>query len=129
MIVKTFEIRDSMTFIAAIGILIDCNLAEPADLYLMRRAGYSPEIPLVLFTRLDGHGAAHYDPYSWDNRTWQAAHQYVAEHWQELKSGSVVDVEFILGISAQPKVSERLTYLADSGSAVPSTPCINNGTF
>jgi len=35
------------------------------------------------------------------------AHKYIKEHWDELRSGSVVDVEFILGESKEPKASER----------------------
>ena len=35
------------------------------------------------------------------------AHNYIIEHWHELKDGDVVDVQFILGETKAPKVSER----------------------
>jgi len=41
-------------------------------------------------------------------RTMLEAHRHVAAHWNELQSGDVVDVEFILGETAAPKVSERV---------------------
>jgi len=36
-------------------------------------------------------------------------HLHLEKHFEELPSGSVIDVEFILGETAQPKISERLT--------------------
>lgn len=36
------------------------------------------------------------------------AHCWIIRHFAELRDGDVVDVQFILGESAQPKVSERL---------------------
>jgi hypothetical protein len=37
------------------------------------------------------------------------AHKYIIEHWYDLKTGDVVDVEFALGESEKPKLSERIT--------------------
>jgi hypothetical protein len=34
-------------------------------------------------------------------------HHWLLDHWGEIKSGDVVDVEFILGETATLKVSER----------------------
>ena len=36
------------------------------------------------------------------------AHAYIAGHFEELESGAVIDVEFILGETAEAKKSERL---------------------
>lgn len=38
------------------------------------------------------------------------AHNWIIDHWQELKDGDVVDVQFILGETKEPKVSERLVH-------------------
>jgi hypothetical protein len=105
--VKLFEIRDAATFIPAIGIRIEPYGFEVTtfERYLMRRAGYGDGF-LVLFTRLDGGGESHYDPYGWKNRTFQVAHDFVAKNWDSLDSGAVVDVEFILGLRPEPKSSE-----------------------
>ena len=52
---------------------------------------------------------ATYDPFAWgsDTRTYQVAHQYIIDHFDELESGAVVDVEFILKETTEPKKSER----------------------
>ena len=47
------------------------------------------------------------DPHEWNSRTMTAAHVYIEMHWSELSDGDVVDVEFILGETAQQKKSER----------------------
>jgi hypothetical protein len=53
-----------------------------------------------------------YDPYHWprDPRTKPYAHVYIEAHWHDLKDGDVIDVEFILGETTSPKVSERAGY-------------------
>jgi hypothetical protein len=107
MIIKTFEIRDSGTFIPAIAIRIDrCLEANDKEALLISRAGYGDE-PLVLLTRLDG-GKSCYDPYDWGDRTWHVAHKYIADNWDFLRSGDVIDVEFILGETERIKLSERI---------------------
>jgi hypothetical protein len=39
--------------------------------------------------------------------THRVAHDHIRQHWDELRDGDVIDVEFILGRSSAPKVSER----------------------
>jgi hypothetical protein len=124
---KTFEVLDAGTFVPAVGILCEPLLmptgneildATQADSYLLARAGYAHpshdrHSRCVIFTRLDGHATniAPYDPLEWGrNRTMGTAHAYVREHWDELQSGEVIDVEVILGLSKTPKTSERLSY-------------------
>lgn len=103
---KALEIRDSMTFIAALA--VDMNPENEGQRYLLRRCGYpSDGLPNVILTRLDGNGKATNDPYEWGGRTWPAAHNWIIAHWDELVDGSVVDVEFILGETPAPKESER----------------------
>lgn len=114
--VKLIELRDRGTFIPMMAVRLD-SLASTEDRFLLRRAGYGEEQidlnkgfePYVLFTRLDGTGKCNYDPYSWDNpRTYRPAHIYLISHWNSIKSGDVIDVEFLLGETTAPKVSERL---------------------
>jgi hypothetical protein len=125
--VKLIEIRDRATFIPAIAVALTVENAdirneqdiarENAEVYLLRRAGYSRERiwegtsqPYILLTRLNGDGSpAHYDAYSWENRTWNAVRQWLDANWSHVKSGDVVDVEYILGLTDEPKASERLT--------------------
>lgn len=111
--VKLLELRDSMTFIPVMAISLSAR--SEADVFLLRRAGFSLETALGS----DGHRVVQLvsfnnnrscsDPYEWGGRTYPVAHQYIVDHWDELTSGSVVDVEFILGETTAPKGSERGT--------------------
>lgn len=99
MITKLIELRDSATFIPCLAIRVSGE-----DGYLARRAGYGE--PCVLFGRLQG-GRFAYDPYEWKDRTFKTAHNYIIEHFDDLKDGQVVDVEHILGETKSPKRSEE----------------------
>jgi hypothetical protein len=111
MTTKTIEIRDRGTFIPALAIRLDPG--SEADRYLLGRAGYgtSPETQkkYVTLMRINGgNGEAHCDPHDWPSgtRTFQVAHEYIIENFDALESGEVVDVEFILGETTAPKLSE-----------------------
>ena len=107
--VKLFEVRDRATFIPCFGILmVPGEGSHGEEGYLLRRAGFGFDNPLVLFGRLEG-GECRYDVYDWTpggSRTMQQAHHYVSENWDRLQSGAVIDVEFVLGETEEPKVSE-----------------------
>lgn len=110
MTAKTFELRDRATFVPVLCVQLN---AAPAsnDEYLLRRAGYGyPLTQYVLMMGLaGGSDRVTCDPYDWaDSGTRLACHQYIIEHWEELKSGEVIDAEFILGESTAPKLSERI---------------------
>lgn len=98
---KLFEIRDSATFIPALGIRIEGN-----DGYLARRAGFGR--PCIYLIHMTGERCS-YDRYNWNNRTMSVAHQYIEENWETLNSGDVVDVQFILKETTEPKQSEQVT--------------------
>jgi hypothetical protein len=67
--------------------------------------------PNILLTRLSADGGkAWNDPYAWGGRTFPIAHAYIIEHWETLQDSDVVDVQFILGETTAPKVSERAEY-------------------
>lgn len=103
---KALEIRDDGTFIACLA--VDNNPANAAQRRLLRRCGFPCDgRPNITITHLSADGTkASNDPYSWGGRTWPTAHNYIIDNWGKLKDGDVVDVEFILGERAQPKVSE-----------------------
>ena len=111
---KAFEIRDKGTFIPAVGILMQSD--DGAEHFLLRRAGFSCQrekgMPRdVLLCRMEAAGIirnATYDEFSWGDRTFFIAHKYIREHWDELQSGAVICVEYILGERATPKQSERI---------------------
>lgn len=108
--VKFVEIRDRATFIPAVVIRLQPRPANRHDeTYVLRRAGFMTD-PCILLSRLSD-GSGNVDPCGWPglNRTMAVAHQWLYDHFDAFESGGVVDVEFILGQSAQPKLSERLT--------------------
>ena len=108
---KILEIRDSGTMIAALCV----NMNKPdndTQRWYLRRYGYpcdgNPNVVICHASMPDG-GTITNDPYAWRGaRTWGVAHNYIIEHWNELKDGDVVCVETILGERETPKISERL---------------------
>lgn len=115
MIVKALEIRDRGTFISAMAIkMVPARGEFEEERYLLARSGYGPDPtadPCVVLCRMEAAGIdrnATYDPYSWGNRTMKVAHSHIVEHFDELRSGDVIDVEFLLGEAPEPKTSERV---------------------
>jgi len=100
---KLLEIRDRATFIPAIAIEVSAR-----DHYLLRHAGYGVR-PLILLASLN-KGPMTYNAHDWADRTMKASHLWIIDHWEELKSGSVVDVEFILGETTEPKQSVQVEH-------------------
>jgi len=112
MTTKTIELRDKGTFIPMLAIKLEPG--NEADRYLLSRAGYGvaaeDQGKYILLARIEGGNLAfHYSPHEWPNRrTFGVAHEWIIEHFDEIESGAVVDVEFILGETGQPKISEAL---------------------
>jgi len=108
------EVRDRATFLPVVAIDMNPDGESWYDSFakqrfLLRRAGYVCDgRPIILLTRLHG-GPSHYDPYDWGDRTMKVAHNYIEENWITLSDGDVIDVEFILGETAEPKRSEEVT--------------------
>ena len=106
-----------MTFIPVLAVKMDCNELVGDERFkencLLRRAGYptsnnfKEEPGFVILTKLDGGEPANIDPYQWHNRTMREAHEYIRYQFDNLTTGDVVDVEYILGETTSPKVSER----------------------
>lgn len=103
---KLLEIRDVATMIPALAVRIEPE--NEAQEFLARRAGYGEPYCLVMLTFLTGGRKAEYDPFNWGDRTMTTAHQFIEQNWDALDDGAVIDVQFILGETVSPKVSERL---------------------
>lgn len=94
---KMFEVRDRATFIAVVATKLESN--HPAERRLLERGGFDGDFSYILLTELEYHKST-YDPYKWDNRSLRVAHQFIAQNFDELETGAVVDVEVILGEKA-----------------------------
>lgn len=107
--IKCLEIRDRATFIPVICLR---PVAEnEGQRYLLRRDGYRADDTETCIIMIDAQcRGCSYDPYDWDrgSRTKHHAHNWIALNWSSLKDGDVVDVEFILGETVLPKISERM---------------------
>jgi hypothetical protein len=103
---KLLEVRDKATFVPVAATMIFAE--NPEQRYLLRRVGLgTPDSYQVHLMRLND-GTGHLDCYHWGHsRTMTVAHDHIEKHWHDLKDGDVVDVEFILGETVRPKVSER----------------------
>jgi hypothetical protein len=107
--IKCLEIRDHATFIPVI--CIRPVAGNEQQRYLLRRDGYRADDNELCIIMIDAQcrGCA-YDPYDWrDTRTHRTAHAYIAQAWQSIKDGDVIDVQFILGETTARKISERET--------------------
>lgn len=104
---KLFEVRDRATCIP-VG-AIQLGSTDPHEQRLITHAGYGPpaeQSQYLLLFRLDSVGnQISYDPFFW-GRTLGEAHSYIAAHFDALQTGSVIDIEFILGETRAPKTSE-----------------------
>lgn len=108
---KLFEVRDRGTFIPVICVKLEPG-NEP-DRYLLAMTGFGlrPETQAkyVLYGVLNtGKFIYTADGHDYSARTSPIAHNHIQKHWEELNSGDVIDVEFILGESKRPKESQRI---------------------
>lgn len=112
--IKTFEIRDSLTFIPAMAIQMGSRCE--AERWLFARSGYASmeadQDQCIILMRIDTC-EAHYDLYEWKPtscRTMAVAHSYLLGAFDIIAdSGDVIDVEYILKETPTKKVSERIS--------------------
>lgn len=112
MISKVLEIRDRGTFIPAIAIRLSPK--DDSERYLLAEAGYGvdPHVQgeYVLLIRIyGGSGFSTSDLLEWPGsaRTMQVAHDFINKTFDKLESGDVIDVQYILGETADKKRSQR----------------------
>lgn len=103
--VKLFEVRDRCTFVAVMCIKMNSPTVHKEE-YLLRRAGYSLDNDLIAMWNMRDGDPCRYEFYN--SRTYEVSHEYISLNWDSLKSGDVVDVEYILGETKTCKVSEEL---------------------
>jgi len=107
MILKTLEIRDAGTHIPALAIKMSHD--DPTHNYQLMRVGFMGGSDSQVILMMLNNQEAHSDPYDWNRgaRTMPEAHVWIEKHFDELKNGDVVDVDFLYGRTAKPKVSEQ----------------------
>ena len=109
---KFLEIRDRGTFIPALAFNMEPH--NDMDRYLAARAGFGRSIEQQkehIFLMHLQNGECQYDEYEWRGgwSTMAAAHDWIKKNWDNIYSGQLIDIEFIRGITKEPKLSERDT--------------------
>jgi hypothetical protein len=103
---KLFELRDYGTFIPLLCIKPSSTSGTAFEAKMAWRYGYKDSRAVIVTHMSDPNRGCKVDPYDWGDRTFQTAHLYIEEHWDELRSGALIDVRFILGESIAPCESE-----------------------
>ncbi len=106
---KTFEIRDEGTHIPALAIKLDPQCER--DRYVYASAGYGSNLQAqtsyVILHKLSDR-RTEYAPHAWGGyRTMRIAHEYITHRWDDISSGHVVDVRYILGETDTPCESDN----------------------
>jgi len=104
--VKLFEVLDRVTCCSLLAVRFR-GVQSDKERWILHRAGFSEDAPLIQVTELET-GQTERDPYKWRsvNRTLFEAHKYLLAHWDELSSGSTIDIEYILGEKPSPRLSQ-----------------------
>jgi hypothetical protein len=102
---KTLEIRDEGTTLPILVIRLDPK--DEKEKRNLSHAGFGNTAEkqsgyFILCKLLNTHQATH-DPYDWNSRTMREAHLYISQNFDQLESGSVVDVQYILGETKKSK--------------------------
>jgi hypothetical protein len=104
---KTIQIRDRATCIPAVAFkfALDSDTTD-REIQALKRVGFGGprEWPNYTMVMKLSDMETRYDSFQWPNqRTMGTAHRHIEIHWDEIKSGDVVDVEFILGETPERK--------------------------
>lgn len=110
---KLFEIRDRGTFLPVICVKMEAEIEE--ERYLLAITGYGlqkkTQAKYILMGKLQSPDLK-FEPFEHAGypvvRSLPIAHEYVRTHWDELKSGDMIDVEFISGETSEKKTPQRL---------------------
>lgn len=111
---KLIEVRDIGTTLSILFIRLSAE--SVSESFLLSRAGYGrrPQEYIIAIdlvhplrvwlnpfeTRMATQGA----------RTFYLAHEEMTRNWENYRHGDVLDVQYVLGETTSPKISERFSY-------------------
>lgn len=98
---KIFEIRDKGTYIPILAVLMESN--DPAENYHLKRFSWSH---IYVFKIANGEPVFKWE---WEGRRISVIYPHITKHWYELQSGSVIDIQVLLGETTEPATSEMIT--------------------
>lgn len=101
---KVLEILDRATYIPVIA--TDIFSGEAQESRHTRRLGFNPlNRNKIIITRFDPIRTL-YNVYDEPNTRTREAYRYIQDHFDKLKSGDVIDIEYLLGETSMPKLSD-----------------------
>lgn len=103
--IKVFELRDHGTFIPLLCIKPQCD-DHPFVAKMAWRFGYRGSRAVIALHMGVPDRGCQSDPFGWNDRTFQTAHRHIEEHWDELRTGDLIDVRVLLGETKTPCPSE-----------------------
>jgi hypothetical protein len=106
--IKLFEVRDRMTFIPFAVIKAGSN-NNFMDIFLLSFAGHVNSF--FYYCLESGVFTDDYESTFNKSRTYYTASKYITEHWDDLASGSVIDVQYILGETSTVVASDFYTFV------------------
>lgn len=114
LIIKLFELRDEGTQIHAMAIKVVAQEHLTSEDFILRYAGWGFSQVGIYLTTLH-EPKTQYNSSKWNDggRTMRATHDYIKKNWGRLKSGDVVDVEYISGDSREPK---KASWIEEAGA-------------
>lgn len=119
--VKFFEVRDEGTHIPVLCVKVAYEYGMRGE-YQMRRSAFSPGDSLTHLVNLNS-GEGRSNPAHWKSgRTMRVAYNAIVDQWEDLKSGDVIDVQYILGETSVKKLSESITSSASPQPASRPSP-------
>jgi hypothetical protein len=108
--VKFFEVRDSMTFIPVYAVRFEQEGDGSDEEYLLRAGGWG-RLGTATYLTTISEARTGYNPHAFGSaRTLGRAQAYIEHRWDSLRSGEVIDIEFLENETSEPKESERKIY-------------------
>jgi len=108
---KVFELRAPATIMVIMATRLE--VFNEAERYLLSRSGFGRNNndfkKYIMLQCLDGGtSTASTDPYKHGIRELRIVHCYIYEMFDQLDDGQVLDIDFILGNTFEPKQPERI---------------------
>ena len=110
MICKAFEVRDEGTHLPVLAVKLLPH--DERERLILDRAGYGQDViaqghHVLLISLADRSSFATTDPHGhYGGRTLKHAHFHIDEYFDTLPSGSVIDVQYLLGETQTPVKTE-----------------------
>src|SRR6186713_2702220 len=103
---KLFELRDTGTFIPLLCIKPNASNNNPFEAKMAWRSGYKDSRAVIVMSLSNPDRGCTIEPYDWKSRTYHAAHLHIEANWDKLKTGDLIDVRVLLGVTDKPCESE-----------------------